>query len=87
MLVAGVPGEVVVVNSTIQILRSNFSLNSGGTAGALAIDSSRVLIDSTTFANNTGAAAAAIQVSAALCKIVKVDVHPPVHVESWKCLS
>ena len=52
------------MNSTIQILRSNFSLNAGGTAGALSIDSSHVLIDSSTFANNTGAAAAAIQVSA-----------------------
>ena len=65
MCLAGVPGEVVVVNSTIQFLRSNFSLNAGGaTAAALSIDSSHVLIDSTTFANNTGAAAPAVKVSA-----------------------
>ncbi len=61
-VVASVPGNVLIRNSTVQILRSNFTLNNGGTAGAMAIDSSRVLIDSTTFANNTGAAGGALQV-------------------------
>lgn len=60
------PGVVLVRNSTIQILRSNFSLNAGGAAGTLAIDASRVLHDSSTFANNTGAAGGAIEVRAAL---------------------
>ena len=56
------PGVVLVRNSTVQILRSTFSMNAGGTAGTLSIDSSRVLIDSFTFANNTGAACGAIEV-------------------------
>ena len=61
-MLSGVPGTVLVRNSTIQILRSNFSSNAGGSAGALSIDTSRVLIDSSTFANNTGAAGGAIEV-------------------------
>lgn len=60
---SGVPGNVHIKNSTVQILRSNFNMNSGGTAGALLIESSRVLIDSSSFTNNTGASGGAIQVS------------------------
>ncbi|EIE25976.1 hypothetical protein COCSUDRAFT_64923 [Coccomyxa subellipsoidea C-169] len=58
----GIPGNIHIRNSTVQILNGSFTLNSGGTAGAISIDSSRVLIDSSNFANNTGAAGGAIQV-------------------------
>ncbi len=60
--VTGVPGNINIRNSTVQILRANFTANSGGTAGAISIDSSRVVIDSSYFANNTGAAGGAVQV-------------------------
>ena len=58
----GIPGDINIQNSTVQIINGNFTSNSGGSAGALSIDSSRVLIDSSNFANNTGAAGGAIQV-------------------------
>ena len=41
-LISNIPGNVIIKNSSIQVLRSNFILNSGDAAGALTIDSSQV---------------------------------------------
>ena len=40
--ISNIPGNLVIRNSTVQVLRSSFSLNSGDTAGAMTIDSSQV---------------------------------------------
>ena len=45
-LISNIPGNVVIRNSSIQVLRSNFILNSGDAAGALTIESSQVGIPS-----------------------------------------
>ena len=41
-LISNIPGNVMIQNSSIQVLRSNFILNSGDAAGALTIESSQV---------------------------------------------
>ena len=41
-LISNIPGTVIIRNSSIQVLRSNFILNSGDAAGALTIESSQV---------------------------------------------
>lgn len=41
-LISNIPGNVIIKNSSIQVLRSDFILNSGDAAGALTIDSSQV---------------------------------------------
>lgn len=74
LLLSNLPGNIIIRNSTVQILHSNFTLNNGGTAGAVAIDTSRVIIDSTTFANNTGAASGALQVGGFLLATVEPNV-------------
>ena len=41
-VISNIPGNLMIRNSTIQVLRSTFILNSGDAAGAMAIDSSQV---------------------------------------------
>jgi len=41
-VISNIPGSLEIKNSTIQVLRSSFTLCSGDTAGAMTIDSSQV---------------------------------------------
>ena len=41
-LISNIPGNIIIKNSSIQVLRSDFILNSGDAAGALTIDTSQV---------------------------------------------
>ena len=41
-IISNIPGTLMIQNSTIQVLRSTFILNSGANAGAMTIDSSQV---------------------------------------------
>ena len=41
-IISNIPGTLVIQNSTVQVLRSTFILNSGAAAGAMTIDSSQV---------------------------------------------
>ena len=41
-VIFNIPGNLMIKNSTVQVLRSSFLLNSGDAAGAMVIDSSQV---------------------------------------------
>lgn len=43
-LISNIPGNLMIQNSTIQVLRSTFILNPGAAAGAMTIDNSQVAL-------------------------------------------
>ena len=43
-VISNIPGNLMIQNSTVQVLRSTFILNSGSVAGAMTIDSSQVAL-------------------------------------------
>lgn len=43
-VISNIPGNLVIQNSTVQVLRSTFILNSGAAAGAMTIQDSQVAL-------------------------------------------